>query len=295
MNELKVNDTLKDKIHLIRGKYVMLDSDLAIEYQCTNGTKDINKAVKRNIERFPEDFMFQLTKEEYDNLKFQFGTSSVNTHGGVRKLPYVFTEQGVSMLSSVLHTEVAINASIRIIRTFVELHHYLSSTLLEQKYYNDLTVKNSVDILKLQEQFNKYNDKISNNHIFFKGQIYEAYSKIIDIFSFAKEELIIIDPYADKKLLDIISNIKVNTIVITKTKTLLNKNDIIYYNKNHNNLKIIYDDTFHDRYYIIDKKQIYHSGTSFNYIGTKTFGIDVIGDNDVINLILNNIYKIIKK
>ena len=110
---------VEDMIYEIRGKQVILDSDLAKLYKCTNGTKDINKAVNRNIERFPSDFYFQLTKNEYKNLKFQFGTSSLNTHGGVRKLPYVFTEQGVAMLASVLKTSVASKVSIKIMRTFV--------------------------------------------------------------------------------------------------------------------------------------------------------------------------------
>lgn len=121
MKNVVLDDKIKieNLIYEIRGKQVILDSDLAKLYKCTNGTKDINKAVNRNIERFPSDFYFQLTKNEYKNLKFQFGTSSLNTHGGVRKLPYVFTEQGVAMLASVLKTSVASKVSIKIMRTFV--------------------------------------------------------------------------------------------------------------------------------------------------------------------------------
>ena len=114
----------------------MLDSDLARLYECSNGTKDINKAVKRNINRFPENFMFQLTDIEYNNLRFQIGTS--NNKGGRRYNPYVFTEQGVAMLSSVLHTEVAIEMSIKIINAFVSMRKYISSNLIEQKYINIL-------------------------------------------------------------------------------------------------------------------------------------------------------------
>ena len=121
MKNVVLDDKIKieNLIYEIRGKQVILDSDLAKLYKCTNGTKDINKAVNRNIERFPSNFYFQLTKNEYKNLKFQFGTSSLNTHGGVRKLPYVFTEQGVAMLASVLKTSVASKVSIKIMRTFV--------------------------------------------------------------------------------------------------------------------------------------------------------------------------------
>lgn len=115
-------------IYEIRGKQVMLDSDLAHLYRCKNGTKTINLAVKRNIERFPEDFYFQLTSDEYRNLKFQFETSSLESHGGVRKLPYVFTEQGVAMLATVIKTDVASYISVQIMRAFVAMRHYIGNS-----------------------------------------------------------------------------------------------------------------------------------------------------------------------
>ena len=130
MNEVVIDKEVKivDLIYEIRGKQVMLDSDLARLYQCKNGTKDINKAVKRNIDRFPDNFMFQLTDEEYNYLRFQFGTS--NERGGRRYNPYVFTEQGVAMLSSVLHSEIAIKMSIQIINAFVIMRKYISNNLI---------------------------------------------------------------------------------------------------------------------------------------------------------------------
>ena len=135
MNELVIRDNLKieDLIYEIRGKQVMLDSDLAKLYGCKNGTKSINLAVKRHINRFPERFMFQLTKIEFDNLKFQNETSSWNDYGGVRKLPFVFTEQGVAMLATVLKTEKAEETSIAIMDAFVMMRHYISNNLLELK------------------------------------------------------------------------------------------------------------------------------------------------------------------
>ena len=144
MNEVIEKEQIEDLIYEIRGKQVMLDSDLARLYECANGTKTINLAVKRNIERFPEDFYFQLTKTEYDNLKFQFETSSSNNYGGVRKLPYVFTEQGVAMLATVLRTKVATEVSINIMRAFVLMKKYISNNLLEQKYINDLVLKTMI-------------------------------------------------------------------------------------------------------------------------------------------------------
>ena len=125
MNELQ-EIKIKNLIYEIRGKQVMLDSDLARLYGCKNGTKDVNKAVNRNIDRFPCDFYFQLNKEEFENLKFQNGTSNINSHGGVRKLPYVFTEQGVAMLATVLKTENASSVSIKIMRTFVAMRHFIN-------------------------------------------------------------------------------------------------------------------------------------------------------------------------
>ena len=127
MHEIQEKTDVGKLIYEIRGKQVMLDSDLAKLYKCSNGTKDINKAVNRNIDRFPEDFYFQLNEFEYENiLRFQNGTS--NIRGGRRYLPYVFTEQGVTMLATVLHTSVAADVSIKIMRAFVNLRRYISSS-----------------------------------------------------------------------------------------------------------------------------------------------------------------------
>ncbi len=157
MNDIiKDENVIKDLIYEIRGKQVMFDSDLARLYECKNGTKDINKAVKRNIERFPENFMFRLTTEEYYSLKFQFGTPK--ERGGRRTLPYVFTEQGVAMLSNVLHSEKAINMSIKIINAFVAMRHYISSNLIEQKYINDLALKDHNRINNLEASFKKFEE-----------------------------------------------------------------------------------------------------------------------------------------
>lgn len=137
-----------------------------------NGIKTINLAVKRHINRFPERFMFQLSDMEYHNLRFQIETSSLNEHGGRRYNPYVFTEQGVAMLSAVLKTKVAEEISVRIMDAFVAMKKYISNDLLEQKYINNQVMKNTEDIKLLQESFNKLEEKRKNNEIFFKGQIY---------------------------------------------------------------------------------------------------------------------------
>ena len=269
----------------------MLDSDLARLYECANGTKDINKAVKRNIERFPNCFMFQLTDKEYDNLRYQIGTSKLR--GGRRYNPYVFTEQGVAMLSSILHSEIAIKMSIQIINAFVIMRKYVSNNLIEQRFINNLVLEHDSEIKLLRESFNKIEEKRKINEIFFNGQIYDAYSKVQDIFKTAKKELIIIDGYSDNTILDIIKRLNIKVIIITKKDNLLTYQDILKYNKQYHNLMVCYDNSFHDRYFIIDKKQIYHCGASINRIGYKTFSITMISDIEVCELLISKINEII--
>ena len=289
MSNIVKSKDIENMIYEIRGVQVMLDSDLAKLYECTNGTKDINKAVKRNIERFPEDFMFQLNDEEFNYLRFQIGTS--NIRGGRRYNPYVFTELGVAMLASVLHSEIAIKTSVKIIKSFVYLRNYMSSSVIEQKYINSLVLEDHSKIKLLEESFQKFEEKKALEHIYFHGQIYDAYSKILEIFEKAKKELIIIDSYADYNLLNIIKRLKVNVVLITKKYNLLNKEDISRYNKQYSNLKVLFDNTFHDRYFILDKSIVYHCGTSINRIGKSTFSITLMNDKDVCNSLIDKVKK----
>ena len=296
MNNTIVKDevNIENLIYEVRGKQVMLDSDLARLYGCANnGTKTINQAVKRNVDKFPDDFYFQLTKNEFFNLKSQVGTSSWNDYGGIRKLPYVFTEQGVAMLATIIKTKVATEMSITIMRAFVAMRKYISSNLIEQKYINNMVLEHDSQIKLLQSTFNKLEEKKKVNEIYFDGQIYDAYSKIQEIFKEAKKEIIIIDGYADNTILDIIKRLKVNVTIITKPNNLLTKQDVLKYNKQYHNLKVIYDNSFHDRYFILDGNIVYHCGASINRIGYKTFSITLIGDGEVCMLLLNKVNKII--
>ena len=285
MYELKEELNIENMIYEIRGKQVMLDSDLAKLYECKNGTKDINKAVKRNIERFPKNFYFQITEEEMKKLWFQSGTANKM----IRSLPYVFTEQGIAMLSSVLHTQIAISQSIRIMDAFVKMRKIISSNLIEQKYINELVIKDNERINLLEESFSKLEEKEKINHIFYEGQIYDAYSLLIDIFKGAKEEIIIIDNYADKSILDMITNLNVKVIIVTKKFNLLKDIDIKKYNRQYNNLKVIYGDKFHDRFIILDKKVLYHSGASYKDLGNKCFAITKMEDKEYLKTIIKNI------
>ena len=293
MNEVKIKDevVIENLIYEIRGKQVMLDSDLARLYEVE--TKQLNRQVKRNIERFDDDFMFQLTDLEYQNLKCQNGTSSSNNYGGRRTLPYVFTEMGVTTLASILHSTIAINISKKIIRAFVAMRHYIGKDLIEQKYINNLVLEDHDKIKVLETTFQKLEAKRKDNEIYFNGQIFDAYSKIYEIFNYASKSLIIIDAYADNTILDIIKRLNIKVIIITKSNNFLTKQDITKYNKQYHNLKVIYDNTFHDRYFIIDNNIIYHCGASINRIGYKTFSINLINDKNICDSLINKISKII--
>ena len=195
------------------------------------------------------------------------------------------------MLASVLRTRVASSVSIDIMRAFVIMKRYISKTLLEQTYINNLVLKDSKRIDLLEETLSKFKEK--SNHLFFEGQIYDAYSKIYEIFNEAKNDLIIIDNYADNTILDIIKRLKINVTIITRENNLLTNQDILKYNKQYHNLKVIYHNTFHDRYFILDKKNIYHCGASINKIGYKTFSITLINDCFVLEALLTRVNKII--
>ena len=286
MNKIVVSDNIKIKnmIYEIRGKNVMLDSDLAMLFGYE--TKQLNRQVLRNINRFPENYCFQITDTEYISLRCQNGTLK-NGRGEHRKyLPYVFTEYGITMLAGILKSELAIKMSLRIVDIFITMKNYINTSLIEQKYFNELTIKNTEDIKLLQESFNKLNTKESNNHIFYEGQIYDSYSLLIDILSKAKKEIIIIDNYAGKKLFDIIKNINVNVKIYTENIDNISKEK---YEKQYNNLEIINTNIFHDRFIIIDNKVLYHSGASFKDLGKKCFAITKMEDNNILKELLNKI------
>ena len=291
MQELVVQEKIENLIYEVRGKQMMLDRDLAKLYNVE--TKRINEAVKNNINKFPERFSFLLTDAEMMNLRSRFSTSSVSTHGGRRYAVRVFTEQGVAMLATILKSKTAIQVSIAIMDAFVAMRKYISSNLIEQKYINNMVLEHDSQIKLLQSTFDKLEEKKKVNEIYFNGQIYDAYFKIQEIFKEAKKEIIIIDGYADNTILDIIKRLKVNVIIVTKPNNLLTKQDVFKYNKQYNNLKVIYDNSFHDRYFILDGKTVYHCGASINRIGYKTFSITLIGDMDVCKILINRVKQII--
>ena len=262
MNEIAVKDVIniENMIYEIDGKEVMLDSDLAKLYNVE--TKRINEAVKNNPEKFPNRYLLRITDKDYNFLKSKISTSK----GGSRKGHTAFVEQGVYMLATILKSKTATEVSIRIMDTFVKMRHYINynKNILPRRF---LLLEDKVDenTKRIDELFDKFNPKIiTKNSIFFKGDIYDAYSVLIEIINLAKEEIIIIDNYLGKALLDILRNINRNIIIISSNidETLKNK-----YLKQYNNIKFIKNSSYHDRFIIIDRNIVYHCGASFKDLG----------------------------
>lgn len=216
--------SLSSYIYNIRGQQVMIDSQLAKLYQVE--TKYLNRAVKRNFNRFPEDFCFQLTTEEYENLKCQIGTSSSASveagRGGRRTLPFVFTEQGVSMLASVLHSAVAVDMSIAIMRTFVEMRHFIANNEYMFERIKSIELKQLEFQKETNEKFEKIFEYISEHEectqkIFFNGQIYDAFSLLSSLIQKAEKEIILIDGYVDTRTLDLLSKKQDEVSVLIRT------------------------------------------------------------------------------
>ena len=290
--ELATIEEIQGMIYTIRGKQVMLDSDVANLYHYE--TKKINQAVKRNIERFPEGFCFQLTESELENLRSQFVTSSLGTgnYGGRRYLPYVFTEQGIAMLAPLLKNKIAVQVSINIMNAFVIMRHFLKENgqvfeRLTSVEYRLIEHDKKFDIVfdKLQEK------QIENQRIFFNGQIYDAYSLIIDIIKKANNKITIIDNYVDDSILEMLSKKKdnVEVVILTSNKSNIKNIDIQKFNKQYPTLKVAKTDKFHDRFIILDEKEMYHLGASIKDLGKKCFGINKIENDDIIETLLRTI------
>ena len=246
MNELQVIDNIKieDMIYEVRGMFVMLDSDIANLYHVE--TKRVNEAVKNNPKKFPEQYSFILSSDEYKSLRSKISTLEVkNTgKGHYRKyLPRVFTEEGCLMLGTVLKSDVAVNTTLLVIEAFVAMKKYISSNLIEQRYINNMVLEHDNDIKLLKESFSKF-DSMSNE-IFYEGQIYDAYSLLLEILNSSKESIIIIDNYANKKLFDLLSKTNKEVTVYSKNidEELINK-----YMKQYNNVTLIHNDSYHDRF-----------------------------------------------
>lgn len=285
------NKDIKNMIYTFRDQQVMVDSDLARLYQVTTG--NLNKAVKRNLSRFPEHFRFQLTEHEYKNLRFQNGSpSSNNNYGGRRYMPYVFTEQGIAMLSAVLKSDIAVEVSVKIMNSFVEMKRFLLSNQELFSRLDRIEIKQLETDRKFEEVFNYMaaNTEIKQN-IFYDGQIYDAFSFIVGLIQKAKKEIILIDNYVDVNTLNILckKNQGVDVVIATAGKGSLSAKDIIKFNAQYSKLSVKTTTDFHDRFLVIDKTEVYHIGASIKDAGKKSFGITKIEDKDLIKGLVNKV------
>ena len=271
MQNLIINENnIKDKIHTIRNNQVMLDKDLAELY----GVKSIRlrEQVKRNIERFPDDFMFQLSENEVDFMVSQNAIPSKQHLGG--SLPFVFTEQGVSMLSAVLKSEIAVIMSVKIIRTFADMRKLISQNIPMFERFERIEQRLTIHDENFDKLFEALEDKTlkPKQGIFYDGEVFDAYVFINDLLKLATNEIILIDNYIDETVFTIFSKypnikIKIYTKIITKQLKL----DFQKYETQYKNIELLEFKNSHDRFLIIDKKEVYHLGASLKDLGKKWF------------------------
>ena len=273
MQELIVPlENIQSKIYTIRGKQVMLDRDLAALYEVS--TKVFNQAVKRNIARFPDDFRFQLSKEEFSYWRSQIVTSNNGDKMGLRYAPYAFTEQGISMLSSILKSDVAIGVSIQIIRLFVQMRRTLSD--------NTLLVHRVVELESKQEKTQTVVEKIlteidkketlPKEGIFYNGEIFDAYVFVAKLIKSAKKSIVLFDNYVDESVLILLSkNQEVEIKIYTHTFTKQLQLDVKKYNEQYREIEVKSFKDAHDRFLVIDGEELYHLGASLKDLGKKWF------------------------
>jgi transposase-like protein len=286
-NNLIVSEEhIKNAIYNIRGKQVMLDSDLAKLYEVS--TSRLNEQVKRNIERFPEDFMFRLTEDEWANLKSQ---NAISSWGGRRKLPNVFTEQGISTLSGVLNSKTAIRVNIAIMRAFVGMRKFLIANASIFQRIEKIELKQLETDDKIGQIINALEDKSMKpkQGIFFDGQIFDAYKFVSKLIKSATKSIILIDNYVDETVLTLFSkNQKVDVTIYTKNLTNQLKLDLSQYNAQYREIKIKKFNKAHDRFLIIDKNEIYHFGASLKDLGKKWFAFSKF-DAESISLLMRKL------
>ena len=290
MNDLPIAepiaaDAIRSRILTIRGVQVILDRDLAELYGVTTGA--LNQAVKRNKNRFPERFMFQLTKEESENLKSQ---SVISSWGGSRSYPYAFTEQGIAMLSSVLRSETAILVSIRIMDVFVAMRKALASFSPMLMRLDMVERRQIIDQARNEERFKLILDamqdkKFPPQKVFYDGQIYDAFEQMKKFVRMAKTELIIIDPYFADCVLPLIAQKRQGVAVLAVKNSrnkLLHAVDVAKFNAQYaNSLTVKTSDKFHDRFLIIDKTTLIHVGASLNHLGKKCFAFSSLDKSNI--------------
>lgn len=285
---------IRDMIYTVRGKQVMLDSDLAELYKVE--TKALNRAAKRNEDRFPEDFRFRLTREELDNLRCQIGTlagQDTDSSIGRTYLPHVYTEQGVAMLSGVLRSKVAIDASVRIMRAFVEMRHFIADNA--HMFEQIRSIDHRLDSLErsTDERFERVFDYMEaheapSQKVFFEGQVYDAFELLVSLVQRAKREIVLVDGYVDTGTLNILSKkeLSVAVTVWTHPKTNLTEGDVATFNAQYPTLEVRHTASFHDRFLILDGAEGYLIEASLKDAGKKGFAITKLEDSSIIGSIV---------
>ena len=285
MNEIIIKDKkIENMIFEVRGVQVMVSSDVATLYQIE--TKRLNQVIKRNIDRFPSTFCFQLTDEEIDRLSLRSQFATLNKSNNLRGqhykyLPYVLTEQGIMMLSGLLKSDIAVKVNIQIIDAFVKMRRYFANNFNT----NELLLNHENRIQLLENTFDSFKEQ-KIKKIFFEGQIYDAYSILIDILNKARAEIIVIDNYASKELLDILKDINLKIIIVSKNVDSVLKEK---YTKQYKNVEFIDNNSFHDRFIILDRSKLYTCGASFKDLGKKCFAISEFNDINYLEQIINTL------
>lgn len=288
-DQLSETIDIQPMIKVIRGQQVMLDSDLSALYGVE--TRRLNEQVKRNIERFPDDFMFQLRKEELDNLMSQNATSS---WGGTRKLPYAFTEQGIAMLSSVLKSQTAVEVNIRIMRAFITMRRFIATNAqlfqrLETIEYHQLEMKQHQEVTdrRIDEVFKHLDADIPPMQgIFYDGQVFDAYRFVSDLIRKAKQSIVLIDNYVDDTVLTLLDKRSegVSATIYTQRVSSQFQLDVDRHNSQYPLIEIKRFNKAHDRFLLIDN-EVYHIGASIKDLGKKWFGFTLMRDITATELI----------
>ena len=282
------NKEIQSMIYTFRGSQVMIDRDLAYLYNVE--TKALNQAVKRNINRFPESFRFQISDDEKDELVTNCDRFKTLKHSSLN--PYAYTEQGIAMLSAVLRSDVAVEVSIKIMNSFVEMRKFLLSNREMFARLYRVELKQLETDKKLEEVFDYIaTTKEVKQKIFFNGQIYDAFSLMVEIVEKAEKELILIDNYVDVNTLNILSKKKdgVNVLIVTSGNGNLTDKDVAKFNSQYPKLTVKISKDFHDRFFIIDRNEVYHIGASIKDAGKKSFGITKLKEQDLIDSLLGKV------
>lgn len=261
---------IKNKIYTIRGVQVMLDSDLAGLYEIP--VKALNQAVKRNLERFPKDFMFQIKESELQILRSQFVTSDKGWNK-VRYFPYVFTEQGAAALSGILKSKKAAAVNVSIMRAFVAMRKFISQTASIFNRLDRVELRQIKHDNKFEEVFKALESHEKKQGIFYEGEVFDAYEFVCNLIKGAKEEIVLIDNYPDESVLTLFSKRKRNVSVIIYTKRISKQLmlDVEKFNSQYAQIIVKEFNNSHDRFMIIDSKEVYHFGASLKDLGKKWF------------------------